>query len=279
MGKNNMGNSKISTFLKDDPVVLPSGIEATVIQQRKDRKVLVRLEGEGGTHEVKLFAPESLKILWDKMKGEDGWSPYSDFNEHLTGTTSNKDIFGSNPKKKYNAKGFSFNSCQHYMHEFKLNEDSSVYLTAVRGKNLAKGIEPPTMACYLDTGWLDQAKLWFTGDAPSDEDLYDPSKTPTLWINWKDMSVIPLRELSQAVVWCLRRVKEGERLSIGCHGAHGRTGTLLACLLVHEGTTATEAISRVRKDYCNRAIETKGQEDLIVKYDNALNEQTETGND
>ena len=57
---------------------------------------------------------------------------------------------------------------------------------------------------------------------------------------------------------------------MGCFGAHGRTGTLLASILVYEGYTATDAINKVRKDYCDRAIENKKQEDLIQLYETAL---------
>ena len=266
-GKNNM--SDIPKFIKDDPVVLPDGKEATVIRVDKN-SVLIKMNEGGNTKTVK---PKDLTILWDKLYETDptGWTPY-EHNEYLTGTTY---IQGTSPKKTYTGKSFALN-CQHNMTEFKLKGGDSVYLNSLRGKysKSTPTVEPPTVACYLDSGWLDQAQFWFTGDAPIEDDLYDASKTPTLYIAWRDMGTIPLRELSQAVVWCLRRVKEGERLAIGCHGAHGRTGTLLACLLVHEGDTATEAINKVRKEYCTKAIETKGQEELIIKYDNELIKQT-----
>lgn len=48
-----------------------------------------------------------------------------------------------------------------------------------------------------------------------------------------------------------------------CVGGHGRTGTCLACLLVADGMDADEAISKVRKEHCERAIETPAQEQYV----------------
>ena len=251
-------------FLADDPVSLPDGSEGTVIKQFHFGAVRVKKDATG---EIVTVKPDDLTLLWDKFKGTEGWSDYYEFQ-------------GTNPKKTYIAKSFKL-ACEHYMTEFKLNDTDSVYLTAKSQYHKDHGdTKPPTVACYLDDGWLNQAAFWFTGDVPRDTDLYDPSETPTMYIDWRDMGTIPVRELSQAVVWCLRRVKEGERLSIGCHGAHGRTGTLLASILVHEGSTGTDAIAKVRKEYCSRAIETKGQEKLVQDYSDALiKQETDNGQD
>ena len=173
----------------------------------------------------------------------------------------------SNVKGK---QGFNFiPKCDHHMTEFKLKE-GSIYLTALSSPvDATKPI--PTQGCFLADGWLKNNKLWFTGDAEIDSDLYDISSIPSMYVSWQDMGVVPIRTLSIAVVWCLRRIKEGHILSMGCYGAHGRTGTLLASILVYEGYTAAEAILKVRRNYCDRAIENKKQEDLIYQYETALN--------
>ena len=165
--------------------------------------------------------------------------------------------------------GFNFiPKCDHYMTEFKLKE-GSIYLTALSSAiDITK--PKPTQGCFLADGWLKQNNLWFTGDAEIDDDLHDMSVVPSMYIDWKDMGVVSIRTLSIAVVWCLRRIREGHTLSIGCFGAHGRTGTLLASILVYEGYTAKDAINKVRDDYCMRAIENKKQEDLIQLYETAL---------
>jgi len=256
-------------FLPDDPVSLLDGSEGTVIKQFKLGDVKVKKDD---TNEIVVVKPNDLTLLWEKFRGDSGWSDYADLPTY--------EFQGTNPPKTYIAKSFKL-ACEHYMTEFKLNDTDSVYLTSKSYYRRDHGdIQPPTVACYLDQGWLELSMFWFTGEVSRDDDLYDPSETPTMYIDWRDMGTIPVRELSQAVIWCLRRVKEGERLSIGCHGAHGRTGTLLASILVHEGSTATDAIARVRKEYCSRAIETNGQEKLVEDYSKALiKQETENGQD
>lgn len=51
--------------------------------------------------------------------------------------------------------------------------------------------------------------------------------------------------------------------AICCMGSHGRTGTALAALLVADGVGADDAMKRVRKEHCPRAIETREQESYI----------------
>ena len=245
-------------FFEDEPVELPNGHYGTVIAMvNKNTQVKVR---DDETSQILTFPTNKVKLL----------DTYEDIGSLTSGADTYKSIYGTSPYKKYTAKSFT-PSCNHYMTEFKLKDDRSVYLTARSQYNRKdnEGVQA-TMACYLDRGWLDHSAFWFTGDAVCDEDLYDKSTVPTMYVDWRDMGTINIRELSQTVLWCLRRVEEGHNLSIGCYGAHGRTGTLLASLLVHEGSTAKEAIARVRKEYCVKAIETAGQEKLIEDYDKAL---------
>jgi protein-tyrosine phosphatase len=53
------------------------------------------------------------------------------------------------------------------------------------------------------------------------------------------------------------------RTCVACMGGHGRTGTCLACLLVADGMDPVVAIETVRKNHCDRAIETPAQEGYI----------------
>ena len=62
----------------------------------------------------------------------------------------------------------------------------------------------------------------------------------------------------------LDRAGKGERVELGCWGAHGRTGTALACLAVLAGTPASEAVAWVRESYCQKAVETPMQEDFVL---------------
>ena len=128
------------------------------------------------------------------------------------------------------------------------------------------------MGCYLDDAWM-KARVMFTSDFRPDNNfsqVFKENDYPYIIVNWSDMGVVPLTDFSEIVAWCMTQIKHGEKLDIACVGGHGRTGTLLAGILVFQNYTADEAIDKVRKEHCNRAIETVAQEQLIKQYYNAL---------
>lgn len=65
--------------------------------------------------------------------------------------------------------------------------------------------------------------------------------------------------------WIRLREMLPQATCIACMGSHGRTGTAMAALLVADGVGGTEAIARVRKEHCPRAIETIEQENYIKR--------------
>jgi protein-tyrosine phosphatase len=71
------------------------------------------------------------------------------------------------------------------------------------------------------------------------------------------------RRFHRALRWLLGQASEGRRVEIGCAGGHGRTGTTLAGLLVLQGLSPRSAIRRVRRAYCEEAIESREQEALV----------------
>lgn len=83
-------------------------------------------------------------------------------------------------------------------------------------------------------------------------------------------------EFVKLVEWTSELLAEGHTVHAGCIGGHGRTGTFLAALVTHiqltegeEGgwppTGEFDAIAWVRKNYCERAVESKGQIDYLMK--------------
>jgi hypothetical protein len=247
-------------FLIGDDVRTPEGYEGQVV-------------GVKGKN-VDVYIPEKTILeLYDEsvlnLLNED-----QAFSLDSTSQSSFGNISKDWTKKAY--KTTQSHYCGHWMDEFKLNEECSVYLSASGTVQKDRGTDIPTYGCYMDSGWQPNCSIWLTPNAPNDNevelfDQYYQNSTGAMYIKWPDMGAIPIKEYSQVIVWCMSRIMEKDsRLEIGCYGAHGRTGTVIAGLLVYNGMDGHDAIKEVRTKYCGRAIESKAQEDLIVEYSKQL---------
>lgn len=119
--------------------------------------------------------------------------------------------------------------------------------TTVYGTSLSRAShreQTPDFALYLDGGWKAEGMA--------------------IMLPWRDYGLPAVSDgmaryaINEAFAWA----KAGAFVEIGCIGAHGRTGTVLACmaLLADPELTAAEACAFVRTAYCNHAIETREQE-------------------
>jgi hypothetical protein len=106
-------------------------------------------------------------------------------------------------------------------------------------------------------------------DLAPDFGLYlDPRWQPP-WphhvLDWPDFGVPEDPAVVVAALESLReRSRSGARVEIGCLGAHGRTGTALACLAVLCGQPAPDAVAWVRRTYCEGAVETDEQARFVA---------------
>jgi hypothetical protein len=66
--------------------------------------------------------------------------------------------------------------------------------------------------------------------------------------------------------WILEQASKGLHVDIGCMGGHGRTGLVLASLLVIQGMDPWDAIKKIRTDYCQEAVESYTQEQFVGKF-------------
>lgn len=79
----------------------------------------------------------------------------------------------------------------------------------------------------------------------------------------------PPLELSATRALCqevLRFLAEGKEVLIHCIGGWGRSGTIAASLLIHEGHSAEDAIAQVRRSRSPRCVESIQQEKFVTKY-------------
>ena len=86
--------------------------------------------------------------------------------------------------------------------------------------------------------------------------LKTSSTMPYISVNWSDGEVPPMSK--DFITSLANFVREGNNILVHCVGGHGRTGTLLMCLLLREGYTG-DVLFWLRKNYCKKAVETKRQ--------------------
>lgn len=128
-------------------------------------------------------------------------------------------------------------------------------------------MEPlPDFGIYLSAIWRDKLSPFWTSGAYLKR-VARLRQYPALVIDCPDMGTLKSDLLSELVEICISKMKQGKRIDIGCTAGHGRTGTLLACLIARkEHLTADEAIAQTRRRYCRHAVETRAQEDAVRKY-------------
>lgn len=84
-----------------------------------------------------------------------------------------------------------------------------------------------------------------------------------------DFNPPTLQQAEQFVEFTKNQRAEGRQITVHCRGGYGRTGTMLACYLISQGSTADEAIEKVRTARPG-SIETRGQERFVREFENYL---------
>ena len=55
-------------------------------------------------------------------------------------------------------------------------------------------------------------------------------------------------------------------VEVGCHAGNGRTGCIIACMVILAGIAPSEAVGWTREHYCWHAIDTSEQERWVGAF-------------
>jgi len=169
---------------------------------------------------------------------------------------------------------YAWADCSHWRDLVQLENGltliASGYADRPKHKNNSLAVRYETLSVYLDRLWEQTGVLATPGiDLP-----FPGGKHRYVMYPWADMSVPDdMEEFVTLVKWMLTQIVQGERVEIGCFGGHGRTGTLIAAILIAQGLTAAQAVNKVRTQYCQEAIETARQVNYLVAFDMEVNQR------
>ena len=90
---------------------------------------------------------------------------------------------------------------------------------------------------------------------------------PAAFIDWPDFGLpVDTDEATSLIVDAFARVRNGELVEVGCHAGNGRTGSIIACMVILAGIASTDAVEWTREHYCWHAIDTKEQERWVGAF-------------
>lgn len=112
--------------------------------------------------------------------------------------------------------------------------------------------------------------IGFAGDpsAPNKKFPWEEGYKPKIVIDYPITDMCAPKHadsFKQMVTWVCNQLQSGAKIHAGCLGGHGRTGMFLVAVCA-ELTGEKNAIQYVRKHYCKKAVETKGQIEFLMDH-------------
>lgn len=186
-----------------------------------------------------------------------------------------------NTQSQYQAKYM----CKHFRQEVVLEGGVMVLASASTDKPWSSyGQKPaygddPDIGFYLDRAWQPYYELVTSPGMHLPWAKRNRARMQWVIYPWSDFQdPDSIREFELVTRWLLDHIMLGKRVEVGCVGGHGRTGTLLASLLILQGVDAWSAIDRIRHTYCEWAVESLQQERFLEDFDFRINGRQEWPN-
>lgn len=165
------------------------------------------------------------------------------------------------------------------------SDDSVFFDDSKKGKGKGVPLPPP---CYKTHPALVYGDLKLYGGscsypAVTDADIYvalqDGASSGFKTDPWEEKQVIEVKfpitdslapksseveRFKKMVTWICNQLQAGKKIHTGCIGGHGRTGLVLSAVIAELGEK--DAIGYVRKNYCEKAVETSEQVQFLMKH-------------
>lgn len=123
----------------------------------------------------------------------------------------------------------------------------------------------PDLQVFLDAIWLEPINVPILTSGIMQ--AIPKSAIPIIYVPWYDGRGLPVSTLKWLIKTILDKMEQGYTVELGCLGGHGRTGTILACMVIEaEGLDPKDAINQVKEQYCQEAVETLTQVTSIYTF-------------
>lgn len=171
-------------------------------------------------------------------------------------TTPWYDLFWKQKKKKYELDPFLVKREKHSHHDY-IKIGKYIYLALS-----FPGQSEADFNVFLSERWLMNNDIFTNFRSKINGTSHDDNNI--IYVQWPDMEVIEKEIFKKLISYIVTLSAKGYLIGIACHGGHGRTGTVLAGLAMRlEKRSSQEAIEEIRKRYCDRAVESLEQCNLL----------------
>ncbi|MGY5853608.1 MAG: hypothetical protein RTU92_08600 [Candidatus Thorarchaeota archaeon] len=104
------------------------------------------------------------------------------------------------------------------------------------------------------------------GSGQKGQRSYPWNKGVDIYFRIQDMGVPEsLTDFKKLIAYTAKEMRKGKSVFVGCIGGHGRTGLFLSALTTFM-TKEPDSITKVRKEYCHKAVESSKQVNWLHEH-------------